>query len=429
MSTTPTLDRRSPYEQHRTYILSVLRRRCGWLAPDEHEALFHEAYAVMLEKERDGSLDTAAMRAPQVRAYLLQTALNKALDEGKRAYRKRSEPLDDDALNRADHAAITPEDLAASSLDSAQMREIVSELSDRQQTIVKLRFFFDRAPEEIQSFLGLTERSYRRELERALRTVSERYALVRDGQFCESRRSVILAYVAGIAGPNRSRDARKHLANCTGCAHWAGQLRTAAQGAAAVIPMPILGDDRHGLARAFEVVRDHASGIVSGIKQHVASAVTRVDPGAGYVTGARPGAAAAAIAGCLAVGGGATYCAVNGLPDPLRHTSHTATAAPGHHRPAAAAKAIKATVAPAAAVPAKTTTTARTKPATHHRTAAHTAAARRARRHQKAIAVEHKTAPEFGVEGSGATSSSATSAPAPAPKPAPTPGPPGEFDP
>lgn len=213
-----------PYQQHRRYVLGVLAHRCRWLEPDEREEMLHDAYTVLLEKHRVGELDVAAMAPHQVRAYLVQTAINKALDEGKRAGRTRSEPIGDRTLAQPDVGA-TPEDLAAASLDNARVREIVAELPERQQAIVKLRFFLDRTPEEIQRLLGLTERSYRRELERAMRLVAERYELVRTGEFCESRRSVIRAYVAGIAGPNRARGARDHLASCPACAHWAVHLR------------------------------------------------------------------------------------------------------------------------------------------------------------------------------------------------------------
>jgi hypothetical protein len=53
-ATTSSLSSATPYANHRDYVLGVLRRRCRWLAPDELEAVFHDAYALMLEKERDG---------------------------------------------------------------------------------------------------------------------------------------------------------------------------------------------------------------------------------------------------------------------------------------------------------------------------------------------------------------------------------------
>jgi RNA polymerase sigma factor (sigma-70 family) len=313
-------DPATPYEQHRDYVLAVLRRCCGWLGRDDYEAVFHDAYAVMLEKERDGRLDTAAMHPRQLRAYLTQTAINKALDAGKSAERTRTEPLGDSALARID-AGAAPDDLAAASLDSARLREIVSELPRRRQLIVKLRYFFDRSPADIQRLLGISERAYRRDLERALRHISTRYELVRDGRFCESRKSLVLAYVAGLSGPNRSREARDHLASCPACLRWAVDLRDTVGRAAAVLPLPALVGSG-GLERLLQAaveVRDGALHAASTGKHYAASAAARADPGmAGYASAARPSTVAAAIAGCIAVGSGATYCAVQGLPDPVR---------------------------------------------------------------------------------------------------------------
>src|SRR3954447_1636498 len=87
----------SAYERDRGYVLGVLRRRCGWLQPDEREVAFHDAYMVLLEKGRSGELDPEAMHQREIRAYLTQTAIFKALDEGKRAERKRSVALADEA--------------------------------------------------------------------------------------------------------------------------------------------------------------------------------------------------------------------------------------------------------------------------------------------------------------------------------------------
>jgi DNA-directed RNA polymerase specialized sigma24 family protein len=311
----------TPYEQHRDYVLAVLSRRCGWLDRDEREEAFHEAYAVVLEKERDGLLAPDAMPAHQLRAFLTQTAIHKGLDEGKRVGRKRSVPLGDAELTEPD-VGRAPEDLAAAGMDSARVREIVGELPARGQAIVKLRFFFDRTPDEIQRCLSISERVYRRELERALRHVFERYELVRAGSFCESRKSVILAFVIGIAGPSRARAAQEHLATCPSCAHWAAELREATRQAAAVVPMPAIALP-HGPGERFlhaaGVVRDQLVDAGTGAKHHLIAAATKVDPAsAGYASAARPGTVAIVVAGCVAVGSGATYCATEGVTAPLR---------------------------------------------------------------------------------------------------------------
>ncbi len=327
----------TPYEQHRDYVLSVLARRCGWLDPSDREALLHDAYTVFLEKQRDGQLDTGSMRTPQVRAYLTQTALNKAMDEGKRAGRRRSVSLDNEELGID---PIDPgrelDDRLASSFDDARIREIVAELPERQQMIIKLRFFFDRTPEEVQRYLGVTERVYRRELERASRHIARRVELVRSGEFCESRRSLILAYVNGVAGPHRVVEARRHLATCPGCATLVRELRATVDRAAMIVPAPLLADaimrssGRWSAAIPGHAARMRMAELASKTRTRTVDAAVRLDPAkAVTLAGARPGAAAALVAGCLAAGSGATYCAVNGVPDPLR--SLIGADMPTHH--------------------------------------------------------------------------------------------------
>ncbi len=305
------------YRENRRYVLRVLARRCAWLASDEREEVFQDAVALVFEKQLSGALEDIEDSPPQLRAYLTQTAINKALDEGKRVGRNRSVALDHAELTVEDDKR-PPDELAAASLDSARVREIVAELPERRQAIIKLRFFFDRSPIEIQRFLGMTERAYRRELERALRHLSDRYQLVEDGSFCEDRRSVILAYVAGIAGPGRGEAARAHLASCPGCARMAAELRELTRGAAVVIPLPVVLDlEPLGgrLLSAFDAIRDAIADAIAAVKQQLSWLAGRLDAGsAGYAAGARPGTVVTAIVGCLALGAGGTYCAIEGPP-------------------------------------------------------------------------------------------------------------------
>src|SRR5262249_28215159 len=73
--------------------------------------------------------------------------------------------------------------------------------------------------------LGIIARIYRREVERALKALSDHVDRVRRGTSCDQHRGLILAYVPGVAGPHRVQVARRHLATCPGCAAWAGRLR------------------------------------------------------------------------------------------------------------------------------------------------------------------------------------------------------------
>lgn len=147
-------------------MLGVLGRRCRWLDPTEREEVLHDAYVVLLEKERSGRLDTSTMHPTQIRAYLTRTALHKALDERKRASRRLSEPLEFDGEERqlpAGEPAL--EDQVLSRGDAALLTAAVARLPERRRQVMTMRVFLDRDPGEIQRTLGITERVYRREIE------------------------------------------------------------------------------------------------------------------------------------------------------------------------------------------------------------------------------------------------------------------------
>jgi RNA polymerase sigma factor (sigma-70 family) len=409
------------YEAHRDYVLGVLGRRSPWLDGPDREAALHDAYAVLLEKQRDGGLDLEAMHPRQLRAYLVQTALHKALDEGKRAGRHRSVPLGEDDVF-ADDRGPTAEERVDADTERARLLEILAELPERQQTIVKLRFFFDRSPREIQRYLGVTERVYRRELERAMKAISERFELVRRGEFCESRRSLIVAYVAGVAGESRDVEARRHLSSCPSCARWAAELRLAGAKVAAVAPLPALvasGDARlHGMG-------ERVLGVLETVKQHATGVALRADPGAaGYAAGIRPGGILATVAGCVALTGSAAYCALEGLPvvpHPRGEHAQQADARP---------RAKRKDVARTSVAPMPTSRPPRPQPTATPAPRKQERSERKRDESKTRGASGQVSAPaavdaEFGVEAAVEPVAPAPSAAAPAPPPHP----PGEFDP
>ena len=105
-------ERETPYERHKQVALRVLRRRCPWLAPDEREGVYHEAYATLLEKHRDRALDMEAMHDRQVRAYLLTASLNRALTEKQTAARRRTVPSENAGVDVPETAIPLEERLA-----------------------------------------------------------------------------------------------------------------------------------------------------------------------------------------------------------------------------------------------------------------------------------------------------------------------------
>ena len=96
---------------------------------------------------------------------------------------------------------------------------------------------------------------------------------------------------------------------------------------------------RNATATAEQSVGIRTGEGVASVKQHAAGAYSRaLDPTP--LAGVRPGAAVAAVAGCLAVGGGTTYCVSQGV-DPVgglaRIVSPAAAPAPAGKRSGGAA--------------------------------------------------------------------------------------------
>jgi RNA polymerase sigma factor (sigma-70 family) len=274
----------------------------------------------VLERKRLGTLEPENMHPRELRAYLVRSAIHKAIDERKSAERRLTVPFELASHDRADGRP-SPDEDAMRALDVATVRELVGELPVRRQAVLRLRFLDGLEPTEIQSVLGISGRTYRKELERAVGQIASRYELVSSGQWHETRRSLVLAHVAGVSGPRRARMAQAHLASCPSCAQLAAELRRDAERVAAVVPMPALVVGGEGpLQRTIEVAAGAKSSISelgSGAKQQLVGVAHRLSDPTPFA-GARPGAVAAAIGGCVVLGGGATYCAVDGLPDAVR---------------------------------------------------------------------------------------------------------------
>jgi hypothetical protein len=100
----------------------------------------------------------------------------------------------------------------------------------------------------------------------------------------------------------------------------AAELRRASRRAAGVLPLPeivIAEGTFHRVGDLLAGAREGLADLSAGTKhQAVALANRTADPTP--LASVRPGATVAALAGCLAIGSGATYCAVEGVPEPLR---------------------------------------------------------------------------------------------------------------
>jgi RNA polymerase sigma factor (sigma-70 family) len=146
------------------------------------------------------------------------------------------------------------------------------------------------------------------------------YAEIEAGEECERFAPTLAAVVGGTASADALLELRPHIRNCATCRATVRELHATRLGRLrALWPVPAL------LAPLRWALHRTGDGVAS-VKQHAATAYSRaIDPTP--LAGARPGAAVAAVAGCLAVGGGTTYCVSQGV-DPVRGLARVVSPAP-----------------------------------------------------------------------------------------------------
>ncbi len=207
------------------------------------------------------------------------------------------------------------------------VREVSSSLSGRRREILALWGSGLKRP-EIAALLGIGERAVKRDL---LAIMEEARAVVarRSGGGCEIGEPLVLRAACGIAAGVEVEEAHLHLSRCERCAEFSERLDAWRQKAGALLPAPaapaaveqvspgLLGRIGHRVADGISSAKRQALGGGAGLRQQAATGTysRAIDPTP--LAGVRPGAVAAVVAGCIAVvGGGATYCAQNGV-DPL----------------------------------------------------------------------------------------------------------------
>jgi DNA-directed RNA polymerase specialized sigma24 family protein len=204
------------------------------------------------------------------------------------------------------------------------VREVAFSLSGRRREILALWGSGLRRP-EIASVLGIGERAVKRDL---LAIMEEARAVVarHAGGGCEIGEPLVLRAACGIAAGVEVEEARLHISHCERCAAFAERLDLWRKKAGALLPAPaaveqaspgVLERLGHRVAHGISSVKQQILGGGAGLKQQAASGTygRTIDPTP--LVGIRPGPVVAVALGCIAVvGGGATYCAQNGV-DPL----------------------------------------------------------------------------------------------------------------
>jgi RNA polymerase sigma factor (sigma-70 family) len=202
------------------------------------------------------------------------------------------------------------------------VEEVSSTLSDRRREVFALWAAGRRRP-EIAEELGISDRAVKKALEQIMQSAREVVAR-RAGGGCAEGESLVLRLTCGLAEAGEAARARLHISHCARCSTFAEELEGWREKAGALLPAPlvaevaspgVVGRAVGRVEHAIGSARRHLVGGSAQVRQQASLAgYTRTDPTP--LAGIRPGAAAAVVVGCLAIGGGAGYCVHKGV-DPL----------------------------------------------------------------------------------------------------------------
>lgn len=290
------------YLTHRADVLRLLRARFGSAFNDsDREDVYHDAWVGLLEYQARGG-------TPGDVGGLLKTI---AWRRGRDRLRNRSaQPSDpgDGPLSAALDERPTPDERAEVSLTADLCRELIDSLGDRQRAVLKLRCDWQLAPAEVQRALGMSAKTYEKQLTKALKRVAAAVAEVDDGTWHERRRALLLACEAGTATPEERERARRLVERDPAVRAMLRKIR----GVAVLAPLPLLFDAPRG---AIAVWASGARRLLAhrALGRAWPPALTRAGGGAGVLK-----AAGTCVAGVAAVGGLAAGTSLHASARPAR---------------------------------------------------------------------------------------------------------------
>lgn len=202
---------------------------------------------------------------------------------------------------------------------AALFEALADELAPRQQSVLALHVRDFSKPEQARE-LKVSCRVVKRDLERVMSRARVRL-VARCGGGCEHGTVAVWRYAFGLANTAEAQQAQLHLLDCSKCQAFMERLAWWREAAAAAVPVPAADEFDVGLA---EHVLHETADALAQAKQQLADAagVAKQHAAAGYtraveytpLASVRPGAAATAIAGWLALGSGAAgYCVDRGV--------------------------------------------------------------------------------------------------------------------
>jgi RNA polymerase sigma factor (sigma-70 family) len=297
-------------EQHRAAVLRLLRRTFSGLQ-GQHDDIWQEVATALFTRSKE-----QGFWPDELRSYLLGAVGKNAANRLRTASVQNTHASDPQSGELARLEAAPVDDEVLGELDAENYRSIIRSLSPRQRAVAKLRFDWGLPTGQIAELLGIdVDRCYR-DLKRATAKVRRGARKVQAGEHVREWEELFDRYLAGSASAAQRAEAQLLLdTNPQARSIAVGMYRQTRQ-LGELLPVPALGEaaDGHGsrLADLFEASRQQLADGADAAKHHAAGTLARVDPTP--IAGARPGAATAALVGCLAIGGGAaTYCVENSV--------------------------------------------------------------------------------------------------------------------
>ena len=316
---------------------------------------------------------------------------------------------------------------------TAVAKVVLGQLSARQLDIAALHAHGFRR-REIAERTQLSPRVVKRLMEQVL-AIGRAELAEKAGHGCEEGHDQVARYAFGLAGAREAHRAQAHLTTCERCGAMYERLDLWREKVAALLPVPpVIESQTDVLERVVHAGTELVAGtpspaegtgalprriseIVGHAREHAVAAYYRtIDPTP--LAGARPGAVAAAVASCLALGGGATYC-VKENASPITALGFGAPAAQQKDKPKH--KRARAAQAPA---PAPTTTPTATPPPAVPQTIQQAPPPTTT----QPAALPPAPEDEYEPTSPGASAQTTSTKPRREPQPAPAEGPIGEFD-
>jgi RNA polymerase sigma factor (sigma-70 family) len=293
-------------------------------------AAMHPAQA---REEIDDAIQTACGRfidvtdgiaAPgQVYAWIRITAHRVLSREDDRLARQVPTDPSSETLDAIEAPARSPAEQVIDREDESDLttlaRSVAAELPlQRQRDVLALYGAGYKRP-EIAAHLGIRERTVKRDLLEILDRTRSAIARLAGGG-CDAGESLIVRYACGLATPVEESQAQLHLARCQRCTQFHERLHLWRDKVGAILPIPasahadpgLLERTLHKTLDGLGSLRQHVADGGAHVKQQTATAyyrATDLTPAAG----ARPGAVAAVVAGCLAAGTGTYTCVEQGI--------------------------------------------------------------------------------------------------------------------